>query len=116
MQMGTWVNETVRQQHLAWALAQAKAQGLLLAGRVLFVGTRSSYGLAQLAEEYGQRQEYPTQGRPPEDVVLEPDLAFDDGVWPVVISRSGASSKAALTRDVARAHGVRAIAVTCHGD
>ncbi len=113
---GTWVKEVIWQQHLAWASAEAHASGLPKEGQVLFVGSGTSYYLAQVAAEFGRRRGYHAEARPSEDVVLEPELALDGVATVVVISRSGTTSEAVWTMEVAREFGVRAVAVTCHGD
>ena len=94
MNAGTWVRELIADQAKAWRVALQAARPLPREGRLLFVGSGSSYYVAQVAAEVACRQGVTAEARPAADLCLEPDVTLNGVSRVVVISRSGETSEA----------------------
>ena len=111
---GEHIEHLISTQFDAWPEAVAATARVTVAEPLLFCGSGSSYYLAVVAADVARRLGIQASALPSADCVLEPDLAFPNGIGTViVISRSGATTEALWAARAARAAGARVLAFPC---
>jgi len=116
MQPGTWVHQIIEQRHQAWAMALSQAVVMEKRGKLLLLGSGTSYYLARTVAEVGLRAGLVVEARPSEAVLLDADVYLHGVTTVIVISRSGTCSEAIWAVEAARERSIHTVAVTCHAD
>lgn len=116
MERGMRVNQLIAEQARSWATARANAAAIPRTGKMLLVGSGTSYYLAKSAAEVGLRAGYTVEARPSEAILLDADVYLQGVTTLVVISRSGATSEAVWAVEAARKRSIHTVAVTCHAE
>lgn len=110
---GSFVKALIESQDEAWKPALAQAETLKFPGPYLFIGSGTSYYLAQVAAAFGERFGLKVSARPTQDIILEPSIVLKDVSTVVIISRSGTTSEALWAMKQTRILGKNVVAVTC---
>ncbi len=116
MPNGELVRELIESQSEAWEQVLREDLTWPFTGRVLCIGSGSSYHAALTTAFLARKSGLDVTAMPTQDVILEGGSAlspFDDVV---VISRSGETTEALLAADMARAYGKQVWTVTCRDD
>lgn len=117
MQAGSTVRRVIESQAEAWTQVLGwSGVNWDLPGRVLCVGSGTSYYLALVVASLGQKLGLDITAVPTQDIILDSvdTLKLFDSV--VIISRSGETSEALWCADIARQQGKRTLGVTCNED
>ena len=114
MQAGETVREVIASQAAAWDRVVGTApRRWPVAGRVLCVGSGTSYYLAQVVAALGRKRGREMRACPTQDIILEPAEALKAVDAVVIISRSGETSEALWSAEIARQAGKLTLGVTC---
>lgn len=115
MQPGSTVRRVIESQGEVWAKAlRVPTPDWNLTGRVLCVGSGTSYYLALAVAELGMRWGIDITARPTQDVILDGEHLLRQYNSLVVISRSGETSEAIWSAKMSRSAGLRVLGVTCN--
>ncbi len=116
MERGRTVRRVIESQPEAWAqvLASDQWREWSFKGRVLLAGSGTSYYLALAAAAIGRKLGMDVSAVPTQDIILDGSdlIGWYDSV--VVISRSGETSEALWSIEVARKQGKAVLGVTCN--
>ncbi len=116
MPNGELVRELIESQPDAWGQVLREDLDWPFSGRVLCIGSGSSYYAALTAAFLGRKSGMDVTAMPTQDVILEGGSALSPFDEVVVVSRSGETTEALLAADMARAYGKQVWTVTCRQD
>ncbi len=114
MQAGSTVRGVIESQGEAWAQVLSSPTPWNLRGRVLCVGSGTSYYLALVVAALGKKLGLDVAAVPTQDVILDSTDTLKPYDSVVIISRSGETSEALWSADIARKHQKRVLGVTCN--
>ncbi|PSR22387.1 MAG: sugar isomerase [Sulfobacillus acidophilus] len=115
MQAGSVVREVINAQPDAWTRVLASSQVQWdLPGRVLCVGSGTSYYLALVVAALGQRLGLDITAIPAQNIILDAEEAVTGFDSVIVISRSGETSEAIWSARIAKKQGKVVLGVTCN--
>lgn len=115
MQAGNTVREVIETQADAWTRVLAGSQvHWQLPGRVLCLGSGTSYYLAQVVAAVGRKLDIDVTAAPTQDVILDSVDTLKPYESVIIISRSGETSEALWSADIARRLGKHTLGVTCN--
>ncbi len=115
MQAGTIVREVINSQPDTWMQVLASPAGEWdWPGRVLCVGSGTSYYLALVVSALGQKLGVDITAIPAQNIILDAEEAVAGFDSVIVISRSGETSEAIWSATIAKRQGKHVLAVTCN--
>ncbi|MGC8488587.1 MAG: SIS domain-containing protein [Clostridia bacterium] len=114
--VGAQVRALIEGQARVWPSALAEAWPLGAEAPLVFVGSGSSYYLAQVAAAVARRLHVPAWAAPAGEVWLEPQSSLLNAKSVLIVSRSGTTSEALLAAKAARDQGLVTYGLTCNPD
>lgn len=111
---GSTVRRVIESQGEAWGKVLSSQTSWDLSGRVLCVGSGTSYYLALVVAALGQKLGLDITAVPTQDVILDSADTLKPYDSVAIISRSGETSEALWSADIARQHHKRTLGVTCN--
>ena len=114
MQAGSTVRRVIESQGEAWGQVLSSHTSWDLSGRVLCVGSGTSYYLALVVAALGKKLGLDVTAVPTQDVILDSADTLKEYDSVVIISRSGETSEALWSANIAREHHKRVLGVTCN--
>lgn len=115
MEAGNTVRQVIESQPEAWTKVLVDSHAAWdMPGRVLCVGSGTSYYLALVVAALGQKLGLDITAVPTQDVILDSADVLKSVDSVVIISRSGETSEALWSADIAHGAHKRTLAVTCN--
>ena len=114
MSQGQYVFNVIQNQAMAWPALSSIVQPFQHAGPYIFIGSGTSFYLAQVACAKALKNGIPAVALPTAEIILDPEIWLDHPVTLIIISRSGTTSEAILAAQKAKEYHIPIIAVTCH--
>ncbi len=114
MSKGEYVFDVIQNQATAWASLSSSVKPFQYAGPYIFIGSGTSFYLAQVACAKALKNGIPAVALPTAEIILDTEMWLNRQVTLIVISRSGTTSEAILAAKKAKDYHIPIIAVTCH--